>query len=354
MFKIAFRLFLIVLIIVLFVAGGAYFWYQDAVFGAVSLGEDQVQVTAEEGDTPITFANKLYTAGVLKNTEAWRIYLRLGSPELNLQAGNYFFAGDVNYPQIIEVINAGPKLIAITVAIPEGLRIDEQAKIIGDKFTESAAEAKDGIAFSASEYLTIAEQPDRYTFSADLQQFLDLHKPASVSLEGYLFPDTYTIGLDATAMQVIELQLNTLLAKLEGAGIDPNRAGDFNFHQIVTLASIVHRECFYLADKQLVADVFIRRIQEGWSLGSDVTVLYPYKRWTPEPTYEELQAYTPYNTRLITGLPPTPISGVGIEDIQAVYNPTPNNYYYFISVGSDMYYAATLQEHNYNVNTYLR
>lgn len=354
MFRNIFRLFLVLVIVGVLAAGGAYFWYQDTVFGAVKLADEQVKITAVEGDTPITFATKLNEAGILKNTEAWRLYLRLSSAEVNLQAGNYFFSGDVNFPKVVEIINAGPKLIAVNVAIPEGLRIDEQAQIIGTAFNDSADQAENGISFSSSEYLAIAEQPDRYTFSAEIQAFLNLHKPAGPSLEGYLFPDTYTIGLDATAMNVIELQLSTLMSKLTEAGINPDRNGGFTFHEILTLASIVHRESFYLKDKKLIADIFIRRIEEGWSLGSDVTVLYPYKRWSPEPTYEELQAYTPYNTRLVTGLTPTPISGVGIEDIESVYSPTPNNYYYFISVGRDMYYAATLLEHNYNVNTYLK
>ncbi|MCA9379399.1 endolytic transglycosylase MltG, partial [Candidatus Dojkabacteria bacterium] len=94
--------------------------------------------------------------------------------------------------------------------------------------------------------------------------------------------------------------------------------------------------------------------EQGWVLGTDVAVLYPYKRWQPEPNAQELATNDPYNLRKLAGLPPTPISNPGIAAISSVLNPTPNQYYYFISDHSGLnHYATTLAEHEANIAKYL-
>lgn len=341
-------------LILVLVAGGAFIgvnWFNSQIYEPASTSEEVKYVTADKGETFAQYLNKLQQNGLVKNVDAARVYIKVTNHEPSLQEGKYGFPANSNFPAILEIVEKGPLKNSFRVVLPEGYRIDENAATIAKAVKDSGVEDP---RFVEAEYLDIAMFPDKYDFNTEVQQFLDLQKPGGKSLEGFLFPDTYVLGADATALQIINLQIQTLITRLAENELTASGGKLRNFYEVLNVASIVHREAIRNEDKKLVADIFIRRVKEGWTLGSDVTILYPYKRWSPEPTAVELQTYTPYNTRLIQGLPPTPIANSGIEDIAAVLNPTPNNYYYFISVGADMYYARTLQEHNVNVNRYLR
>jgi UPF0755 protein len=347
-----FLAFFFLLIIAAAALGGGYWWYNNAVNSAYGSSETKVDITVEEGKGLLDIAPELESKGLLSSQLALRVYLRLQNPSINLLPGKYQLTAGQTMPQLIDRLNAGPKIVSVRVTITEGLRYDEVVSLF-KKAYKNVPDAK----FDASEYEDIIKSPQKYTFSTKVETFLDLHKPVEKNLEGFLFPDTYVIGTDANALEVMNLQIGTLIRRLEEANLDPTKHGRLkNFYQVLTLASILYREAGPVSQMPIVADIFLKRIESNQALYADSTYLYPLKNWKYPLTNTELTTNysNKYNTYLYPGLTPTPISNPGIAAIKAALKPQKNPYYYFIT-GTDgkNYYAKTLTEHQVNINNHL-
>lgn len=331
--------------------GSAAWWYQDAINSPASNDPTAVALEVKPGDTILDLATALKNVGGLRSVEAFRVYLRLNNENPKPQIGTYAIPKNLNIAGFLALVEQGPRKLSITATIQEGLRLDEHADILAAAFA-SVQSAK----FSKEEYLDIATNPDSYTFSSEVGKFLTQFKPEGVSLEGFLFPDTYNIGVDATAMDIINLQVTTLIRRLDEANIVVDAVNTpplDNFYEVLTLASTVQREAYGDEEKAMIADIFLRRLKEGLGLGSDATLFYPYKRWRPGLTRVELNTDTPYNSRLRITLPPTPICNPGIASIEGVVNHKANNYYYFIHDKDGVIrYGRTFAEHNSNITRY--
>lgn len=173
--------------------------------------------------------------------------------------------------------------------------------------------------------------------------------------EGLIFPDTYfyTRGTsDLEIMQRAADRLETLLAQSWAS-----RVGALPIdtpYQALILASIVEKETALATERGLVAGVFVRRLEQGIRLQSDPTVIYGMgDSYQGNIDRNALNEQTPYNTYRINGLPPTPISLVGKEAIDATLHPEEGDYLYFVSRGDGShYFSATLEEHNEAVRRY--
>lgn len=343
---------ILLLVVVVFVlaAGGAYTWYSSNVYNSNSDSTQIVNFEVKKGDTILSIAPELEAKGLIRSSDALKIYLRLNNLNPQLQAGVYEISMNLNLTQVLDLVSDGPQIHTAQVTIPEGLRMDEIGTVLANKFA-TLEESK----FTLSDFTSIVNNPDSYSFGSEEQTFLNKYKSSGKTLEGFLFPDTYVVGADATAKDVIQLMISTLISRLSQNGINPDSDGRLaNFYEVMTMASIAQREGIAEQDMKMITDVLLRRLEDGEILGSDVTVLYDLKRWHPEPTYDELQSDSPYNTRKFAGLPPTPICNPGIEAIVATRNPTPNDYNFFIQ-GNDgqMHYAVTYDQHLLNVELYL-
>lgn len=332
---------------------GAYQWYTNA---TTMPSGDKTQIyslVVAEGDNLSSLAPQLEELGLINDLNAFRIYMRLEEPEVNLLVGNYHLPGGVTIDELIENINKGPTVNFITVTIPEGIRYDEVTDILNAGFAE--LETSDYL-FDGDTFGKIAKNPDQFEFSSDIQTFLDAYKPSGKSLEGFLFPDTYNIGTDASSIEVVELLISTLIRRLEENDLDPSKGTRLdNFYEVLNMASITLREANAYQDMRLISDIFIRRLEQGITLGADATLLYPIKDWDHELTVQELNDPTnPYNTRVLQGLPPTPISSPGIDAIKSVFQPKANTYLFYITgLDGNMYWSDTLFGHCENIRLYL-
>lgn len=326
----------------------AWSWWQDSILVAPERTET-INLTVKQGDTLTTIAEGILPQKGIKSLEAFKIYLRL-NPQLptSVQTGSYKLPPGLNVPQLIELFAKGPVISTIDVTIIEGLRLDEVANSIVGAYKQAGKD------FDVARYLEIVTNPQKVTFSDDVQQFLSVAKPADKNLEGYLFPDTYTIAVDAGAKDIVELQIRTLQRRLSEAGLSAQDTGRLNsFNELLNMASIVQREAKRYEDMQMVSDVFLKRLEQGWFLDADATLLYPLKRWTPPLTTTELAQNTAYNTYKRLGLPPTPICNPGINAIKAVIDYKANPYFYYITDREGIKrYGRTLAEHEYNIRTY--
>lgn len=183
------------------------------------------------------------------------------------------------------------------------------------------------------------------------------------SNEGYLFPDTYLIPKDATSGALIEVLENNFNNKFDNQLKSKISKLGLTELEGITLASIVEREARFEQDRVEVASILLKRLNEGIPLQADATVQYAlgYQAdqkswWKSSLTFEDLRINSIYNTYVNPGLPPEPISNPGLSSLKAVANAKPNTpYLFYVSdVNGKLHYARTLQEHNKNIDKYLK
>lgn len=337
------------MIVLIVAAGAGYFYFENYYDNAIndkSGTKEVVAVTIPAGASREQIANTLKEKGLVDNTFIFNLYVRRSGKGPQLKAGSYEFFNNQSMIEIVDELAKGAQVKGVKVTLPEGLRYDEIVKTIDTRYDDAGIATVDPLKLTA-----IIEKPDNYTFTPEIKAFLSENKPAGKSLEGFLFPDTYEFSKTATEEQIITKLLANFLSKAKTLPA----AEDFTFYEYLILASIVEREALGDKEDEEIAGIFVRRINVGDRIGADATVLYPYKRWKPEPTDKELAADTPYNTRLKVGLPPTPIASPGLKAMQGTWNVEESKYYFFLHTPSgETYFSKTLEEHNANINKYLR
>jgi UPF0755 protein len=147
----------------------------------------------------------------------------------------------------------------------------------------------------------------------------------------------------------VRKQLTQFGQRYEDAMIGSASAPLKTLDDVVILASIVEKEVREPATRKMVAGIFLRRLKEGMRLQSDATLSYVLGSKRSRATGDDLATDSPYNTYQHAGLPPGPISNPGATAIDAVLNPTPSRYRYFLTdTDGNIYYAETLEEHAAN------
>lgn len=311
-------------------------WFVLSVFSGNGVEEKTFVVREGQGVNQIS--NELYEDNVIKSKFVFESWLWFKKYEDKVIAGVYKVPEDISVRQLANLLILGPGNSQYAVTLLEGwtrrLMVDtlEAAEMNGDRFLTLSSD--------------VSDWKDRYDFLADA--------PSTASLEGYIFPDTYFVDGSTGEEGLIRKALNNFDKKLTSdlrAEID--RQGKTIF-EVVTLASIVEREVPTLADKKMVADIFLKRLDAGIGLQSDATVNYVTGKGLAQPTYADLEIDSPYNTYKYRGLPPGPIANPGIDSIKAVIYPTANNYYYFLTTKEgQVIYSVDYEEHLNNKAKYL-
>lgn len=299
---------------------GTLAWYKQQLSARTTNNVYHV-VTIKSGQATQQIAAQLEQQQVIKSATAFTWYVRFERPQA-LQAGAYRLSSKQSVPELVAILGSG-KVSSMNILIAPGLRLDQiTAKLENAGYT--------------SQEITAA-----LTAARDHSLLKDL--PADAKLEGYLFPDTYKIGPDTTAEQLIRLMLTTFEQKITPALRSGLQAQGQDFHQAVILASIVQKEVPDYATQQKVAQVFLKRLRIGMPLGADPTFKYA-AAISNQPASPEIDS--PYNTRRYPGLPPTAISNFNLSALQAVASPAATDYLYFVA-GDDKqtYFSSSLAEH---------
>jgi len=193
----------------------------------------------------------------------------------------------------------------------------------------------------------------------DGQRIAEIEPVFDSSLEGYIFPDSYLIPKEYSDDQILSIISANFKKKYTEAAKDSTV--NLSEKEIVTIASLIEREARTLESKQMVSGILHNRLEAKMALQIDATAQYirdtrhkPTKYWLPAST-KDLDAVSPYNTYLHPGLPPGPICNPGYDSLYAALHPTASDYVYYVT-GNDhkMHYAKSLDEHNQNINLYLR
>ena len=317
-------------------------FHQDDISKSASDDPTPVVFVVEPGDVAGDIALRLKRWGLITDAELFRQLAHYQEADSKLEAGRYELRANMTMGEIIEALQHG-RLEEIAVTVPEGWRAEQIAEMLAEEV------------------------------GVDVDQFLDLvqggpfdheflqGRPPEATLEGFLFPDTYLLPVQPTALDIIERMLADFDQRFTVEMRQAAAEQEMTIYQVVTLASIVEREAVVAEERPIIAGVFLNRLAEGMSLESCPTVQYALgyqedaDQWwkTPVMLEEFDQVNSSYNTYLHRGLPPGPICNPGLASIQAVLEPVETDYLYFLAKGDDSHaFAKTFEEHLQNQQKY--
>ncbi|HEY0874052.1 MAG TPA: endolytic transglycosylase MltG [Vicinamibacterales bacterium] len=323
-----------VLALVVAVAAGAAWFYTSLERPYKGYAEAETFVEIPSGTGTAAMARRLAEAGVVRSPEIFRAAVWARGDSRRLQAGEYRFDRPMSPAEVVDKIARGDVYVR-SLTFREGLTIREKAKIFEDAGFGSAAD-----------FIAAAN-------NADLVKGFD---PAAKDLEGYLFPDTYTLPRTVTAAQLIERMVARFEKVLTPELREQAAARGLNVRELVTLASLVEKETAKPEERPIVAGVYTNRLRIGMGLQCDPTVIYALMlegRYDGNIRRADLQIDNPYNTYRYAGLPPGPIAAPGAASLHAAANPADVPYLYFVSRNDGSHvFSKTLDEHNRNVYDY--
>jgi UPF0755 protein len=309
---------LLVLVLLVALAAGvlvALAWRELEAFRATPYGgpEEKV-VVVPNGASARAVVRALAHAGVLsEERRAWRYFRWVKRDPRTFRSGEYGFAGPLTPDQVFERVYSGQvKLHRFTV--PEGLRADEIAEIVG----------RSGLA-RAEDFLAVARDPA-------VARALGLPYPG---LEGFLFPDTYAFPRGVGARQIADAMVARFKEEYAVADAQRRPGVSFGVGETAVFASIVEKETGREDERPRISCVFHNRLRLGMRLQTDPTVMYATMlrtgRWSRNISRADLVAVHPYNTYTTAGLPPGPIANAGGAALRAALAPASCNDLYFVS-----------------------
>lgn len=302
----------------------------------------QVTVTIPDGASGDTIASILSENHIVENPKDYYAAVKKLNADMSLQPGTYSFTTLMDATKVVQQLIEGPNAGSDALTVPEGLTVDQVA--------DRVAQAYGSI--SKNDFLNQAKA------SNYVNDYPFLKGAANDSLEGFLFPKTYSLGKKPSADDVIRAmldQFNTEYKSLDFAGYEAKikeRYGvGMSDYDIINLASIVEREGLNAEQRAHVASVFYNRLAgklDGLRyLNSDATMMYVTGG---EVTAADLQSDSPYNTYKHEGLPPTPICSPSLEALKATLEPADSDDLYFYITQDEEYFSQTYEEHQQSWN----
>ncbi|MBM4278130.1 MAG: endolytic transglycosylase MltG [Deltaproteobacteria bacterium] len=283
--------------------------------------------------------------GIIRNREFFIGMVTLLGKKGEIKAGEYEFHTRILPLEVLDSLVKG-QVKRHLVTIPEGYTLSQ----IGQLLEDLSIVGKTAFLQKATSPAFIASLN---LFQPISNQVKDSRKKGEMTLEGYLFPDTYHFIKEMEPEEVIRMMAHQfrkifgpdLIEKASQMGITPREA--------VTLASIIEKETSLLEEKPLISAVFHNRLKKKIPLQSCPTVIYGIQNFDGNLTKEHLLTPTPYNTYLFLGLPPTPICNPGKESMIAALHPVSVPYLYFVSKNDGSHhFSESFEEHQRAVGKY--
>lgn len=315
-----------------------------------------IEVVIPSSSSASAIANILYTAcgaeneGLIVSTASFKVYVDFVGKANSLKAGTYVLSKNMSIAEIVDVLAEGnPPRLTMRFTVPEGYTVENIAALLVEQ----------GCIPDSASFLSLCKDAtlfSNYAFIAELGNMTE----RTYVLEGYLFPDTYEIYVDATPEEIIRKMLDRFDEVFTDAYLARAAEMELTMDQVVTLASIIEREAAVVDDMFKVSAVFRNRMAAGMQLESCATLSYALGVNKYVFTSEEMDTVSPFNTYRNKGLPIGPISNPGTVAIEAALYPNSqmlaDGYLYFCNrdphVTSELVFAATYEEHERNVETY--
>jgi peptidoglycan lytic transglycosylase G len=302
-------------------------------YAAQTSGKDisEKKFTVMAGQHFKMIAVQLEEAGIIRDSRRFKLFARFKGYDKRIKAGEYRLSSALSPKQVLEIMVSG-KVALYKLTIPEGYNLVQIAGIVSKMgFTDTAV------------FIRSATDPE-------IAKSLGV---AAISLEGYLFPDTYHFPKGLPLDEIMGTMVNRFQEIFSTKWQERTRQMGMNRHQVVTLASIIEKETGAAFERPLIASVFHNRLTKDMRLSSDPTVIYGIKNFDGNLTRRHLKTATPYNTYLNKGLPPGPIANPGVASLEAALYPAETDYLYFVSKKDGTHHFSTsLKEHNRAVRKY--
>ncbi|MEN8098752.1 MAG: endolytic transglycosylase MltG [Chloroflexota bacterium] len=309
-----------------------------------------IEFTVNAGENATSIASRLASLGLLTDSELFLYYLRYYGLDQGLEAGEFMLQSSMTIPEIAHALSHATAN-ELTFRVTEGWRYTQIA--------EFADQLSEDVVFD--EFIALTSQQTMYQQSFPEHQFIQ-DIPEGQSLEGYLFPDTYRLPSDASAVDIVSTMLSNFNHQITEDILQGLSSKGLSLHQGLTLASIVEREAQLATERPVIASVFFNRLNIGMKLDADPTVQYAlgYQvdtgEWWKRPLYlVDLEVDSPYNTYKNPGLPPGPIASPSLASIEAVAFAPETDFLYFVvdctaeTPGTHVF-STTFEEHQANVS----
>ena len=327
-----------------------HIWREINLSNTASLEDDLFIV--ENGWNLFDTSEALEKNGFIKDKELFNIYVLFSGNQKGLQAGTYNLNSSMSIVSIAQKIITG-KTIKQKITIPEGWNLRDIGWYLESKGMFQAEELFELVGFPAIDCSEGSDLPEPKDFSSDYD-FLTT-KPQNLSLEGYLFPDTYEIEKDSSLEVIVKkmlLNFNIKLTQDLRGEIEKQRKTIFD---IIVMASLLEKEVRGVEDKKIVSGILWKRLENYFPLQVDATIAYITSKKTTQISITETKTESPYNTYKYLGLPVGPICNPGIESIKAAIYPESNEYWYYLSTPEgETIFSKTLLEHNIAKAKYLK
>ncbi len=291
-----------------------------------------VAVSIPQGATTVQIAERLKEANVIPSALYFRILTRIKGYDGLFQYGDYSLNTGMDEETIMQVLlTEGAKRSTTSFTIPEGKTLKEAAAIL----------ANNGLCTETDFFAAV----DNINYGYD---FIDGVPERNVRYQGYLFPSTYDVYTDASAVDIV----STMFRQFDNIWTDEFQARadelGMTMDEIITVASIIEAEVRYDApdknERALVASVLYNRLNTDMPLEMCSTVMYILGKDRDRLLYKDLEIVSPYNTYINYGLPEGPINSPGLASIEAALYPADSDYLYFVLMD------PVTGEHSFNVN----
>ncbi len=284
----------------------------------------EVRLTIRKGSPFREAAESLAAHGVVRSSRLFALYGTLRRHDRSLRYGTYVLRKEMTWEQTLDALRAGRGIVH-TFTIPEGYTIAEIAPMVA----EALDLPMDSIAAAVRD--------------TALRHRLDVPTP---TIEGYLFPDTYTFADRTSARDAVGSMVDRFDKVWKPEWSERLREIKLSRHDVVTLASIVEKEVRRGEERPVVAAVYLNRLKIGMELQADPTVTYALGKRPGRVTFKALRVKSPYNTYRIRGLPPGPIASPGQASLEAALFPARVSYRYFVAAPDGHHeFRRTYAEH---------
>lgn len=282
------------------------------------------RVVIPAGSTFRVAADSLAARGVVRFPRGFRAFASLTGRDRSIKAGTYEFRSEQGWGEILDALAGGRGLVH-SFTVPEGFALSAIIPLI------------------ARSLEVPAESVEVATRDTALRHRLDIPTP---TLEGYLFPDTYTFPPGTTAREAVTAMVERFESVWKPAWDSAARARAMTRHDILALAAIVEKEARLAEERPVISAVYHNRLKIGMRLQADPTVQYALGRHVERVLYRDLEVDSPYNTYRHAGLPPGPIASPGAASIEAAVFPADVPYLYFVAHPDGHHeFRRTFEEH---------
>jgi UPF0755 protein len=304
-----------------------------------TLDSKEVLFDVKKGQGLFQISRNLREQGLIANPYLFQAYVFLKGQRAELRAGSYLLKPSMSPRAIARLICSG-QVFSFKLIIPEGFNLKQIEKTI------SAEKSFNRPDFKISGF-KIGEFKKTYKFLSSA--------PDKASLEGYLFPDTYQIGLDDSNKKIAAKMLANFNKKLDLHLRGEIKKSGRSVFDIVRMASLLEREARSFEDKRLISGILWKRLESKMPLQVDATIVYITGRRDGRVTKAQTRIDSPYNTYRYPGLPAGPICNPGLESLKAAIRPQSSPFWYYLSTPTGkIIFSRSLEEHNFNKAKYLR